>query len=393
MTPAWHDNQSPKRKRGPSQSPERKRRAFHNPDTPRVGPVAYAPGSDRWPASLGVCLGVLVLLSGCRQNVPTGPDSVSDIAKRGPFSFAVEVRPTSVLVGDPITVELRVETSDQHVVQFPGEEDFGDLGVRQVDAGDPEPGLDGGLVWQQTITVDSIASGAVEIPSLVVKYAPTPADDDAEPAFEHALTTKPLQIEVRSALTNQDGVLSPRDITGTLMPPRAPLSPLAWTLIIGGAAGASILLVLMVAWLRRLARRPAPPILPEVWALRALAKLETADLIAGGRAREFYYRLSEIVRVYIERKFGLAAPEMTTEEFLGALARNRGALPYDGDRLRQFLQVCDLVKYAALAPLDEDAQQALRTARAFVDATAAARRDGEGFATADSRPKQGGFAA
>ena len=78
------------------------------------------------------------------------------------------------------------------------------------------------------------------------------------------------------------------------------------------------------------------------------------------------------MRGYIERKFALAAPEMTTEEFLLTLARDRGALPYDSGRLRDFLEVCDLVKYAAVRPARDDAEQVLGTARAFVHATAAA---------------------
>jgi hypothetical protein len=159
--------------------------------------------------------------------------------------------------------------------------------------------------------------------------------------------------------------------------------------IVGGVVAGIAAIIAMILWLERRARRPAPPILPEVWALRALAELETANLVETGQAKVFYYRLSEIVRVYIERKFGLAAPEMTTEEFLNTLARNRGALPFDADRLREFLQACDLVKYAAFTPAGSDAEQALGTARAFIDATAAAAQ----HRTSTADQPQGGQAA
>ena len=175
------------------------------------------------------------------------------------------------------------------------------------------------------------------------------------------------------------------------LPPAEPLSPRAWAAIAGAVVGAAALLGLLIGWLRRLARRPAPPALPEIWALRALAELEAAGLIDRGRAKQYYYSLSEIVRVYIERKFGLAAPEMTTEEFLGTLARNRGALPYDADRLRDFLQACDLVKYAAFTPRAAEAEQALSIARAFIDATAAAAQ--QSAAAPDVPREQGGQAA
>ncbi len=332
-----------------------------------------------------------MFLGGCQQEAQTEPSSVTGTAERGPFKFAVEVSPKRVWIGDPVTVQLRVETPEEQVVQFPSEDDFGGLAVLHTETIDPRPGVEGGLVWQQTITATSYVSGVVEIPAMAVKYAPKPVDPDSEPTFEHELATEPLEIEVRSALTSQDSVFEPRDITGTLMPPAEPLSPWDWAAIAGAVVGAAALLGLLILWLRRLARRPASPILPEVWALRALAELETAGLIERGQAKQYYYSLSEIVRVYIERKFGLAAPEMTTEEFLGTLARNRGALPYDADRLRDFLQACDLVKYAAFTPRAAEAEQALSIARAFIDATAAAAQQSD--AAPHVPREQGGQAA
>jgi hypothetical protein len=313
-----------------------------------------------------------VVISGCRQEAPTESNSLTDTAERGPFRFTVEVAPKQLWIGDPITIRLRVETPEEHVVQFPGADDLVGLEVLHTETIDPHPGVEGGLVWQQTITATSYASGVVEVPALAVKYAPKPAEPDTGPVFEHELTAGPLKVEVRSALTSQDSVFEPRDITGTLTPPAQPLSASAWAVIIGGVIVAAAAVVLLIVWLRRLARRPPPPILPEVWALRELSLLEAASQTESWQPREFYYRLSEIVRVYIERKFRLAAPEMTTEEFLRALARDRGALPYDANRLREFLEACDLVKYAAFEARSEDGQQALGIARAFVDATAAA---------------------
>jgi len=300
----------------------------------------------------------------------------------------------SAWVGDPITIELRVETPEEYVVRFPGAEDLGELEVRGIETSDPRPGAEGGLVWRQTVTAESLASGVIEIPVLVVKYARKPEQADAEPIYDHELATESLGVEVRSALTTQDSVFEPRDITGVLRPPREPLSPWTWAAIAGALLIGALAVAVFVAWLKRRAQRPAPPILPEVWALRALAQLEAADLISSGQAKEFYYRLSEIVRVYIELKFGLAAPEMTTEEFLGALARDRGAVPYDADRLRDFLQACDLVKYAAFRPRQEDSAQALGTARAFIDATAAAAQRREHVPlTRGTRRAEGEYAA
>jgi len=117
--------------------------------------------------------------------------------------------------------------------------------------------------------------------------------------------------------------------------------------------------------------RPPPPIAPEIWALQALDALGTEDWFVRGEQREFYYRLNEIVRRYIELKFSLAAPDMTTQEFLAMLSRRERALPYDADRLRTFLEACDYVKYAAAEPGPDEAASVMATARAFIHATAA----------------------
>ena len=47
-----------------------------------------------------------------------------------------------------------------------------------------------------------------------------------------------------------------------------------------------------------------------------LESLRAMDLISKGQIKEYYYRLSNIVRHYIENRFKLMAPERTTEEFL-----------------------------------------------------------------------------
>jgi hypothetical protein len=313
---------------------------------------------------------VLTSIGGCRRPAAEKADVLSQTVERGPLKLTVEASPRAPQVGDTIRVDLRVETPADYEVCFPEATDFGDLAARALDATEPLPGATG-LAWRQSYTFTPLISGPLEIPPLAVKYARRAAAAETQPAFENELASDTLKLDVRSALTAADQPEKPRDITGALLPPQPPRPWWHWALFV--AAGAAALVAVYTggrAYLRW-RRRPPPPILPEVWALRALAELGTYDWIGQGQAREYYYRLTEIIRQYVERKFGLAAPEMTTEEFLSMLARDRGALPYDADRLRDFLEACDYVKYAALEPRREDAEGALATARAFIHATAA----------------------
>jgi hypothetical protein len=320
-----------------------------------------------------------LLLWGCRKQSATPPDVVRDSVERGPLKLTVEASPRQVRVGDPVNVNLMVETPDEYEVRFPEAGDLGELGamatrrVAMPPAASPVPRPSAtGLAWRRTFTIEPLVSGTLEIPSLVVKVGHRATGPETQPAFEQELVSGPLKLEVCSALTASDRPEQPRDITGTLLPPRPPIPAWQWGLILVAAVGLMAGAYAAYRAVRRRVLRPPPPILPEVWALRALAELGTCDWLEPARVREYYYRLTEIVRRYIEMKFGLAAPEMTTEEFLRALARDRQALPYDADRLRQFLEACDFVKYAALHPRREDVESALSTARAFVHATAAA---------------------
>ena len=100
--------------------------------------------------------------------------------------------------------------------------------------------------------------------------------------------------------------------------------------------------------------------------IAALDALLARGLPAQGRYEEFYVEVSAILRTYIERRFALAAPEQTTEEFLRGLA-GRGDFSQENRRaLGEFLRHCDLVKFARLQPTAAEAAATAATCRAFV---------------------------
>jgi MYXO-CTERM domain-containing protein len=128
-------------------------------------------------------------------------------------------------------------------------------------------------------------------------------------------------------------------------------------------AGLVLLLVLAFVWWRRRRRSStvaAPVILPSPFelALAALRRLRED----GPPVEQFYTRLSDIVRQYIESQFGLRAPERTTEEFLA-----EATLPAQHmTLLSSFLQESDLVKFARLRPGNNDMERAFAAAEKFV---------------------------
>ena len=87
---------------------------------------------------------------------------------------------------------------------------------------------------------------------------------------------------------------------------------------------------------------------------------------ARGRVKEHFYRLSSILRTYVEARFGLAAPDMTSEEFLEATAESSVLPASHRDSLREFMRVSDLAKYARFEPGRAEIDSTLEAARRFV---------------------------
>jgi hypothetical protein len=127
---------------------------------------------------------------------------------------------------------------------------------------------------------------------------------------------------------------------------RGPISiPYAWLWAIYTVAGLLALAALYALWrlIRRRARIKAK--LPFEIALERLE--EARSLMAPATVREYAFTVSEIVRVYIEQRFGEKAARRTTEEFLSDLVQQTGTpLAEHRDNLKDFLNHCDLIKFA-----------------------------------------------
>jgi hypothetical protein len=105
-------------------------------------------------------------------------------------------------------------------------------------------------------------------------------------------------------------------------------------------------------------------------ALAALEHLQRQDLIGQERIGEFYVRVSTILRRYVELRFGLRAPEQTTEEFLVSTLATGGLIAAHRDLLEAFLQHCDLVKFARHRPTPSAMEETFESAKTFVEHTA-----------------------
>jgi hypothetical protein len=104
-------------------------------------------------------------------------------------------------------------------------------------------------------------------------------------------------------------------------------------------------------------------------AMRELRKLKSEELWQKGMLKEYYTRLTVIIRKYIEKRFAITAMEQTSSEIIGELHRKDGLPVEIIELLGQFFSLADLVKFAKARPVDEDHEVCLNTAFHFIKAT------------------------
>jgi hypothetical protein len=100
----------------------------------------------------------------------------------------------------------------------------------------------------------------------------------------------------------------------------------------------------------------------------ALEKLEAARaLMVDHKVREYAFTVSEIIRVYIEQRFGEKAARRTTEEFLSDLLKQTETpLAQHRRRLEDFLGYCDLMKFARWEASVREMESMHESARTFI---------------------------
>lgn len=137
----------------------------------------------------------------------------------------------------------------------------------------------------------------------------------------------------------------------------------------------AIAIVAIAGWLyhryrKGLPLRPKKVIVvpPYDEAVAALEKLKADKLWQNGREKEYYTSITDILRRYIDRRFGINAVEMTSEQIIATLRENNETRAVNS-QLQMILEVADLVKFANERPLPDDNEAAWQRARDFVEAT------------------------
>ncbi len=157
-----------------------------------------------------------------------------------------------------------------------------------------------------------------------------------------------------------------------------------WEVFLWMLAGVVLVLLIIGIYLWRRKRgkqesgeqavKPREEVPAHIAAISSLETLRKKKLWQDGRVKEHYMELTDIIRLYIGKRYGFAAPEMTTGEILHIIP-SRVADERILGLLSDLLHHADLVKFAKHQPGEDKHEKAVDKALAFVSGTVPAEND------------------
>ena len=296
------------------------------------------------------CLMLILCLAGAAGDQAATTRS----AQAGGATVTVSVDPGEIRTGQPLVVEFVIDRPDGVGVRVPDiKATLGSWDVRRVESLPTAQASPNRLV--ERLTLATFESGEQRIPPLEFMLR------DAE-GRETPLSSPEMMVQVRSLLGPDADPTRIRDAKGAVDMPLEPV----WFRYAGLAVLTAALAMLAWRWWSGRSRAPELAELPHARAMRELEQLSALQLPQKGLVLDFYVRLSDTVRRYVEGRFAIRAPEQTTKEFLQA-ARHHPAMREDHQRmLAAFLRAADMVKFAAQRPGPAECERGLEAARGFV---------------------------
>jgi len=281
--------------------------------------------------------------------------------KDSPSGVKVEVvaQPIKITVGDPIKYTVRtVYPSSLSITPPSTGENLGDFEILDYKVGEPKKEGSDKKSIAVTYTITTFEVGKFNIPAPIAKVALKSGGEEEARGTE-------IRIEV-AAVAPQNATQI-KDIKAPVVPPAN------WKPVLIAAAVLLILIVSAVLLYRTLKRRAKPiaepePIPPHDLAMSRLCDPELIKLMTDEDSRLFYFQLTLILRDYLEGRFDLKAPEMTTSQTLEKLPSIE--LPELVANIPEDILVRgDLAKFAGESFHSDIRKRDIEKVREFVEAT------------------------
>ena len=275
------------------------------------------------------------------------------------MKLSVRVWPREPRLSDLVEMDVTVEAQPDVEIKPPAfGQAVGDFLIR--DYSERPPAAGSGNVRRFHYQLEPAHAGKHLIRSVSIEFVDRRANSEAK-ALPVLIETEPLEVKVTSefggaapSLANLEPMVVPQSV------PR--VSGMAW--VIGVVVAGVLAIAAAVVVVRRRKRRPieVPRQSAEEIARGALAALLAENLPARGLIKEFYLRLTGIVRQYVEDTTGIRRLSRRPRSSCATCGRGR-CFRESGVRLAEFLEAADLIKYAGQQPQEGQIDEAIARAR------------------------------
>lgn len=211
-----------------------------------------------------------------------------------------------------------------------------------------------------SIVLAPFEEGQYELPPVMVRRKEGARVDTL--VFEGVkMEVRPIQIDTSTFVIH--------DIKAQIRYPVTLKEILPWA---GGALLLAGAIAVLVVLLRRRARRQEEERAKDpahIVALRALEKFRGEKFWAPEKQKAFYSGVTDTLKTYMEARFAVDAPEMTTAELFDALKGAKDITPEVYSETKELFETADFVKFAKHAAPDDYNAKVVPVAVRFVTDT------------------------
>ena len=279
-------------------------------------------------------------------------------------SVEVEIDSIQIFVGQQAHVALKAVAKENSKVEFPQFKplEYITPGVEVLGSQELETHQeDNGYVTRTTLyTLTSFDDTLYYLPPMTVKV-------DGKPYKSKSLALKVLTIEVDT--TNVDQFFGPKDVQDN------PFQWSDWSLPFW--LSVLMLVLLAICYYLYLRMRDNKPIithirivkrlLPHQKAMQQIEQIKADKMVTSETSKEYYTKLTDTLRKYIEERYGFNAMEMTSSEIIEKLTATQDEKALS--ELRHLFLTADLVKFAKYSTLINENDMNLVNAIDFINQT------------------------
>lgn len=272
-----------------------------------------------------------------------------------------KVDKTKVKTGDVIQYEINIDYDKRLKPVIPDiKKNLGDFSITE-EINQPVKNIDNRKVKTFIYKIQAKEPGSYIIQPVIINYSIPPNFQKFFSSDKNAKTSK-IYIEIKSILKPEDKGKEIDDIKDIEDIQTINYQKITLYVFL------VFILIALIFWLFKIFRKPKKPLLPHEWAFKEISQLEK-DGTNQKKMKPFYFKISEILRVYLEKRFNIQALQMTNYELENILKHNEELTVENKSFINSFIQKTDFYKFTDSNGDYDNHKNLIKEVSDFVDHT------------------------